>query len=118
MGKTSEKLLKLVRENPGLDVIPMVYDDVVEDDGYRIWEGKWLDAHIERIYRPKGYHRFLEEGRIYIESQDEEEILETMYDRLEAVYPDWSHEYISDTADKEYSGIDWEEVIVVYIGGY
>ena len=36
MTKT-EELLKLIKENPDLPVVPMVNDEVVGDDSYRYW---------------------------------------------------------------------------------
>lgn len=47
MSKT-EELLKLIKENPDLPIVPMVDSEVVQDDfGY--WLGAWGASRSHRI---------------------------------------------------------------------
>jgi hypothetical protein len=43
-------LVKLITENPDLDVVPMVDSDIVADDGYSWWMGSIGESRIDEYY--------------------------------------------------------------------
>lgn len=49
MTKENEQLIQLIKENPDLPVVPMVYYDVVNDE-YGYWEGKWGKCYVMLCY--------------------------------------------------------------------
>lgn len=60
-------IIKLIEENPELPVVPMVDCDVVADDCYSWWLGKWGRCEVTEYY----------EGRecIHFRDEDEEDVL-------------------------------------------
>jgi hypothetical protein len=55
MGRKTQKeyvadLVKLIAENPDLDVVPMVDSDIVADDGYSWWMGSIGKSRIDEYY--------------------------------------------------------------------
>lgn len=113
----TKKLLKLIEENPDLDVVPMVDCDVVADD-YGYWMGSWGSPRIDYIHIPdKRTSKFLNEERIYFKSSDEEDIKDNIFNWLEVKKPNVSDEELEKMTDKAYEEeIDWKKTIVVYIG--
>lgn len=84
----TEKLLQLVKENPGLPVIPMVETEVVGGDEYVYWMGKFGNCEIREFAIDEWYG----DGCIrYRDEYDAEELLiegiaEVKYDGTEADY--------------------------------
>lgn len=105
--KRIEELLKLIKENPKLKILPMVGEDIVADDSYSYWTAKWGNAEIEEVYS--------ENERIYFRSHDEEELEELAFDRLKELNPAWSDSYIEEKLKEEVNDYPWEKVILVYI---
>lgn len=108
MNKT-EQLLKLIKENPDLPVVPMVDSEVVADDcGY--WLGAWGYCEVNEYY--------LGEERIHFRDGDEEDVLNDLagcrcgYD----MYGRDIYEISDEEWDKLYASIPWTKCIVVYIG--
>ncbi|WP_106494920.1 hypothetical protein [Lentibacillus sp. Marseille-P4043] len=101
------ELLKLIKENPDLDIVPMVDTDVVAGDDFGWWVAGWGSASIEEIYDHN--------ERCYVRSKDEDEVGELIYDRLEMNNPAWSDTYLQEQTDKELKEIEWDKVIAVKI---
>ena len=110
MTKETEQLLKLIKENPDLPVIPMVNEEVVADDCYTWWRGEWIRSEVTEYYIGREYAHFKDD--------DEEDVLNDM------VGCEYSHDKsgrdIYDLSDEEwdalYASIPWQKAIVVYIG--
>lgn len=45
-----ELLLNLIKENPELEIVPMVDGEVCQGDEYSYWMGKWGSAIIDQVY--------------------------------------------------------------------
>lgn len=107
--KNVEKLLDLIRENPDLPVIPLVDSEVVADDGYSYWLGKWGTAEITEYY--------LGRELLHLKSDDAEDVLSDMqgcrYGR------DRQGRDIYDLSDEEwtrlYESLPWKKAIAVHI---
>lgn len=105
------ELLRLVAENPSLPVVPMVYSEVVQDDGYSSWLGAFGDAYVGEYVLLEMYG----ENR-YFEREDEEEIEEYFVDK----YCDEAEcEYnpqLSEIAHEKAEALPWKKAIIVKIG--
>ncbi len=95
-----QSLLELIKENPGLKILPLVETDCVPDDGYCSWVNQWGTAEIEEVWHPEGAER------IYIKSDDFEGLVEELYSKS-----DYSEEY----TEKIVNSYDWQKVILVRI---
>lgn len=108
MNKPTE-LLKLIEENPDLPIVPMVEYEVVADDSYHWWMGRWTGCEIDYIYNGK--------EAVHFKSDDEEEVLCDMVGCEYYQTPDGRD--ICDLTDEEwndlYQSIQWQKCIVVYI---
>lgn len=63
-----EKLLELVRNNPGLPVIPFVGSDIVADDSFRYWHASWGDCELTKyLIGEQGTYLFNPTSRFAIE---------------------------------------------------
>ena len=105
----SEKLLKLVQENPDLPVIPMVDSEVVADDSYYWWIGEWGNSEVTEYYMGREH--------VHFKSDDEEDVLTDMSGCKYSMTKDGRDVY--DLSDDEwnelYNSIEWKRAIVVYI---
>ena len=103
------EIIKLIEENPDLPVVPMVDSEVVADDSYSYWMGKWGRCEVTEYYNGREY--------IHFRDDDEEDVLNDM------VGCKYSHDPqgrdIYDLTDDEwnelYKSIPWIKCIVVYI---
>lgn len=110
--ENTEKLLRLISENPSLPVVPMVYSEVVADDGYNYWLGSWGDCYVDEYIQIElyGEGRFLTKG-------DQGEIEEYFADKI----IDGDGKYMSDEeverlAHEQAEALPWKKAIIVYIG--
>lgn len=113
-----ETLMELIKENPELDIVPMVANEVCAGDDFSSWLGSWGSAEIDYVHMPdwNDEHRILDAERIYFKSTDEDDIKERLFDYFEAGNPAWSDDYIEEKLEEKYRELDWEKVITVYIG--
>jgi len=101
-----ETLLQLVRENPELQIVPMVDYEVVGSDDFSSWMGDWGKSEIDEV--------LYGDERIYFRSQDEDGLIENLV---------WNNEFIDGLsevqaikkAENEVNNYAWEKVIVVRI---
>ncbi len=108
MTKQTEELLRLIKENPDLPIVPMVDCEVVADDfGY--WLGKWGYAKLTEYYNGREY--------IHFRDDDEEDVLNDMVGCKYSYDKDGRDIYeLSDAEWKTlYESLPWEKCIAVYI---
>ena len=94
-----DNLLQLIRDNPELEILPMVYYACVGEDHSR-WTASWGDARIDEYY--------IDDERIYFKS--------TCYD--EVVEKFWQNEELTETeeqAEKMANEVNWVKAIIVDI---
>jgi len=98
-------LLKLIKQNPKLKIVPMVDSEIVADDCFSSWLGSFGESEIDYIW---------DNGeRIYFKSIHEEELIQ---DILEDIPQEISDSIAEKTAIETVGKYEWEKVIVVWIG--
>ena len=104
-----EELLKLIKENPNLPIVPMVESEVVAGDDYSYWIGEWGCCEVTEYY--------LGNEKVHFKSDDEEDVLMDLQGCKWCMTPDGKDIYdLSDEEwDKLYKSIPWIKCIVVYI---
>jgi hypothetical protein len=100
-------LLKLIKENPTLEIVPMVDNEVCGGDDFGSWMGSWGKGAIDEVYH--------QDDRIYFRSTDEDEISENIFNHLEDCNPSWSDSYLEEKTEEKEKEVEWEKVIVVRI---
>ena len=103
------EIIKLIEENPDLPIVPMVDSEVVADDSYTYWMGKWGNCEVTEYY--------LGNEKVHFRDDDEEDVLNDMAGCK------YSHDPLGrdiyDLTDEEwdalYKSIPWTKCIVVYI---
>ena len=113
-GKNLNKLFDLIKENPELEIVPIVDSEVVVEDGFSNWLGSWGKSRIDELW--------VDEERYYLRADDEEE-LQDYFGELVYLekYPMQCH--IGDEESKEIQlladvivrKLPWKKVIVVDI---
>ena len=110
MNENAKELLKLVKENPDLDVLPMVIGDVVGGDDYVCW---WLGSFGKPFVDEFIIDDWYGDGCVMIKSEsDEGTIIEGI---AEIKFGDCTNEENWKKAEKYLKGL-WKKVIVVRIG--
>ncbi len=100
-------LLKLIIENPELEILPMVATDCVLDDTFAYWGASWGKAKIDEYW--------VCDERIYFKSQDFDFLVEEWMDDYCNDYPDLSEDEFRKLAEKEIESREWVKAIVVRI---
>lgn len=104
-----EQLLQFIKDNPDLPVVPMVDGEVVGDDSYQFWLGKWGRSEVNEYYCGR--------EKIHFKDDDEENVLMDL-DGCKYCYDPQGRD-IYDLSDKEwnklYASVPWVRCIVVYI---
>lgn len=103
------RLLELIKENPELEIVPMVDCECVHHDGYAYWLGEWGTAEIDEYYSSDT------DERIYFKSDDFEELVEKIIGRLSEEYGNFMDEELELLAEDEVNGLKWTKAIVVHI---
>ena len=109
MESNTQQLIRLITENPDLQVVPIVDRDVVGDDSYQSWIGSFCHSEITEYY--------LGRERIHFKDDDEEDVLSDLagckYDK------NYDGRDIYDLSDEEweklYKSVPWNKCIAVYI---
>lgn len=105
--KNVNELLKLIKENPELEIVPMVDSECGGDD-YSYYMAEWGNAKIDE------YH--CSDDRIYFKEYDFEELVEDFIDNNYEKYSNLADIELEELAEKEVNGLEWNKAIVVYIG--
>lgn len=103
--KYTEDLLKLIKDNPDLPIVPMVSGEIVADKcGY--WLGEWGPAAVDEYLVAERHER------IFFKSEED------MWYVLEQYLTDEEFDSLPDDEDecsKIYENLPWNKAIVVYI---
>lgn len=106
MNDKIKDLLKLIEENPELEILPMVATECVASDDFSYWAAEWGRAEVDEYYTS--------DERIYFKSDDYEELIDEYFDNLDANIKTDEGEY--DEIAKEYvDNLKWIKAIVVHI---
>lgn len=103
----ANELLKLVAENPELEVIPSVHYEVCGGD-YGYWVGEWSSCRVEKYWR--------DDVRLYT-FDDYVELCEDWECRHcdDEEYANMPEEEFEKLAKDMVAKYDWKEAIIVYI---
>ena len=104
-----ENLLKLIKENPNLPIVPLVDSEIVADDCYTWWLGGWGNAEIKAYYQGREH--------IHFDDDDEENVLNDLVGCRYSHDPEGRDIY--DLSDEEwdalYKTVPWVKAIMVHI---
>ena len=101
----SKKLLKLVQENPGLLIIPMVNGEVCGNEG-NYWQGSFGRVEVNEFV--------CRNGRFY--TRNEQDVLEDeLSNSLCDDYPDMSDEEFFKMIHEKVESLPWKKAIIVCI---
>lgn len=100
-------LLELIKENPELEIVPMVDSECVPCDDFSYYMAEWGTARVDE------YHRADE--RIYFKEQDFEELVEDFIDNNYEYYKNLGDDELQDVAEREVNNLEWTKAIVVHI---
>lgn len=100
------QLLKLIKENPELEIVPMVDSEIGGDD-YSYYMGEWGTPEIDE------YH--CSDERIYFKEQDFEELVDEFIDNNYKEYNDLTDEELEKLAEEKINNLEWVKAIVVHI---
>ena len=105
-----EEFIKLVNENPGVEIIPLVGWDVVGDDTYNYWLGSWGRCELTEYY--------LGNEGVHLKSENDKEGTLSDLDGCK-YYEDFDGRDLMELTDEQwdelYEGLPWKKAIVVYI---
>ena len=103
--KNREELFHLMRENPGLPVVPMVNSEIVCDDYCSYWMGSWgrveLNAYV------------IGDERVYFRDDDSDDMEDVLNHTVGG--QDWYKDATEEEVEKAYAALQWVKAIVVYI---
>ena len=109
MESNTDMLIRLIKENPELPVVPIVDGEIVGDDSYQYWLGHFGRSEV------KGY--YLGREKFHFDDDDEEDVLGDLAGCK--YYRDYEGRDITELSDEEwdklYKSIPWIKAIVVYI---
>lgn len=103
MNSKVENLLKLIKENPELEIVPMVSGECGGDD-YAYWSASWGEAWLDEYYE--------NDDRIYFKNNDFEDVVDKFYNDGYGTYEGGISE---EEAEKLANEVNWVKCIVVYI---
>ena len=99
-------LLQLIKENPDLEILPMVDSACVFDDSYASWMAKWGSAKVTKYW--------CEDEKMY--QYDEFEDL--VYEWIDNNYEEFKHSTDGELEEMGISyvdSLDWKDAIIVCI---
>lgn len=106
--KKHETLIDLIKENPELNVVPMVDHEVVAGDDFAYWLASWGKASIDEYC--------VNDERVYIKSKDDMQFeIDNICDVLRDDHPSYSEEKIERIAKAEVANWPWRRAIIVWI---
>jgi hypothetical protein len=105
------ELLKLISENPGLEILPMVDSEIGGDDFSR-YSAEWGKAEID--------HYYCSDERIYFKSCDFEELVDDFINNNcdNEEYRNISDEDLEKIAESNVESYEWVKAIIVNIDPY
>lgn len=102
-----EILFDLIKENPDLEILPMVDTECVCDDSHGYWMANWGRARIDEYY--------CSDERVYFRENEFEDLVEDFMDRYYEDYSNLSDEEFEKLAEEKVNGYEWVKAIIIYI---
>ena len=105
--KEVNNLLKLIKENPELEILPMVDTECVFSDDYSYWMAEWGEARIDEYW--------CSDERAYFKNYEFDSLVEDWIDNNYEDYPELSDNELEKIAEEKINGYKWVKAIIVYI---
>ncbi len=104
-------LLKLIQENPNLEIKAMVNTECVGGDDYSWWLAEFGSAKIDYYWDSEKYER------VFIKSEDEEYLIDEWFDKNveEDEYKYIFGEELEEIAKADINKYGWKKAILVRI---
>lgn len=105
-------LVKLITENPDLDVVPMVDPDIVADDGYNWWYNWWMGS----IGESKIDEYYVDDETIYLRDEFDylvDKFIDCNYE--DEPFKNMTDEELEAVATAEVQKYNWTRAIMVRI---
>lgn len=102
-----KQLLKLIKDNPELEILPMVDCECVPNDDFAYWMGEWGVAEVD--------HYYCRDERVYFKNDDFEELVDNWIECNYEKYPRSNNELLEERAMTEIESYNWVKAIVVKI---
>lgn len=100
-------LLELAKENPELEILPLVDTECVHSDDFCWWIAEWGFAKVDEIYRA--------EERVYCKSHDYDTLFDETMDEIADGGNCTDELDLEIQAKARVDGYEWEKVITVRI---
>ena len=113
----TQKLAKLVQENPNLEIKIFTHYEACGSDDYHWWLTAVHNVSIEEIYHGDKYG---DNERIYIKSSDSDDFMEYVIENNlwdDSKEKGWSDDELHDKAEEIYISLPWQKVILVWVRG-
>ena len=101
------ELLKLIEENPTLEIMPMVATECVGGDDYSCWSAEWGRAEVDEYYNA--------DERIYFKSTDYDELVDDYLNGLDNGILLDTDEDFEERGKHHVNNLEWTKAIVVHI---
>ena len=105
--KNINTLLKLIKENPKLEIVPMVDTECVFSDDYSCWMAEWGKTKVDEYWCGN--------ERIYFKEQDFDTLVEDFIDNNYEDYPGLTDVELEKLAEEKVNSYKWVKAIVVHI---
>ncbi|MCD8195917.1 MAG: hypothetical protein LUE24_01875 [Lachnospiraceae bacterium] len=103
--ENTAELMRLIRENPELPILPFVDGEIPADDG-GYWLGEWGEARVDEFLLPN-------KSEYYLFKSDDD-----VFDALERCLPYEEYEKLPESEEEcrpLYEALPWTKAIIVYI---
>lgn len=108
--KTAE-FIKLVQDNPDLPIVPMVADDVVDDDSFHWWLGSFVGCEVNEYTCVEMWNMDR-----FVTRDDQEEIEEYFSAKILDDDENLPDQEVERMAQEQVEALDWVKAIIVWIG--
>lgn len=100
-------LLQLIKENPDLEIVPMVATECIFDDSWSYWMAEWSKARVTKYW--------CSDERVYQYDEDFDRLVEDWIDKNFEKYAGLSENELKILAESNVSAYEWTDAIIVYI---
>ena len=100
-------LLQLIKENPDVEILPMVATECVADDSYGYWMAKWGNARLDKYW--------CNNERMYSYEQDFGSLVDDWVDNNYENYEHLTDDELCELAKDTVNRYEWKPAIIVYI---
>ena len=102
-----KNLLQLIKENPGIEIKPMIDSEVIADDCFSYWCGSWGKAKLDEYW--------VSDERIYFKENDFEDLVQEFVDNNYEDYTSLTDEELEKVAKEKVNNYEWKKAILIYI---